>query len=165
MKRVIGLALLAALCIAACKKEKTPAITFPPVKDYSHKPDFKTMEWMPGHWEEKYTSMERFHESWEKVNDTFFIGKGAYLKGNDTMFKENLAILVKDTAIYYRVNNSVHFRLISNKEGDHIFENPQHDFPQRIIYKHTSESVLYARIEGKQNGKDMFEDFTMNRIK
>ena len=164
MKTSIVLMLLTCFFVA-CSKEKSPEPTPPPVIDYSSKPDFKKMEWIIGTWEENYPNGERFHEAWEKVNDTFFTGKGAYLMGNDTAFKEKLAILVKDTAIYYRVNNTVHFRLISNKEGDHIFENPQHDYPQRIIYKHQSEDVLFARIEGKINGQQDYEEFIMKKLK
>jgi hypothetical protein len=32
-----------------------------------------------------------------------------------------------------------------------IFENPQHDFPQRVIYRRDGES-LFARIEGQMGG-------------
>lgn len=33
-----------------------------------------------------------------------------------------------------------------------LFENPEHDFPQRILYWTEGESVLVARIEGRVNG-------------
>jgi len=35
-----------------------------------------------------------------------------------------------------------------------VFENPTHDFPQRIIYWLETDGSLAARIEGTQNGKE-----------
>ncbi|MGH8854313.1 MAG: hypothetical protein ACREWI_08545 [Telluria sp.] len=35
-----------------------------------------------------------------------------------------------------------------------MFENPAHDFPQRIIYRRVGDTGLHARIEGKGKGID-----------
>lgn len=44
------------------------------------------------------------------------------------------------------------------------FENPAHDFPQKVIYRLQSESRLLARIEGLRDGKVRGVDFPMRRI-
>lgn len=44
-----------------------------------------------------------------------------------------------------------------------VFENLQHDFPQRIIYEFIPPDQLKARIEGKQNGKPMGMNFPMKK--
>lgn len=46
-----------------------------------------------------------------------------------------------------------------------VFENAKHDFPQRVIYRLDSKDALSARIEGRNNGKDMAMDFSMKRIR
>ena len=56
------------------------------------------------------------------------------------------------------------FRLLRSTLTEFVFENPNHDFPQRVIYK-VSESTLTGRIEGKLNGKDRAIDFPMTRTK
>jgi hypothetical protein len=43
------------------------------------------------------------------------------------------------------------------------FENPAHDFPQRVIYKLTAPDKLGARIEGMRNGNLRGVDFPMTR--
>lgn len=44
------------------------------------------------------------------------------------------------------------------------FENPQHDFPQKVIYRLQSDGHLVARIEGTRNGKVRGVDFPMKRV-
>ncbi len=40
-----------------------------------------------------------------------------------------------------------------------VFENPQHDFPQRILYRKNPDGTLHARAEGERNGKLSGQDF------
>jgi len=44
-----------------------------------------------------------------------------------------------------------------------VFENPQHDFPQRIIYQRIGQDGLTARIEGSVQGKEKGLDYPMQR--
>ena len=44
------------------------------------------------------------------------------------------------------------------------FENPTHDFPQRIIYFKKGDK-LCARIEGKMQGKEAAEEWCWSRVK
>lgn len=44
------------------------------------------------------------------------------------------------------------------------FENPQHDFPQKIIYRLQQDGRLVARIEGTRDGKVRGVDFPMKRV-
>jgi hypothetical protein len=54
---------------------------------------------------------------------------------------------------------------ISSKTADEIvFENPTHDFPQRIRYKRVGADRLEARIEGTMNGKSRGIDFPYARV-
>lgn len=43
------------------------------------------------------------------------------------------------------------------------FENPQHDFPQRILYRLVDKDTLVARIEGSIDGKARSADFPYTR--
>ncbi len=44
-----------------------------------------------------------------------------------------------------------------------VFENPDHDFPQRIIYRIDEEGRLIARIEGRIGGSLRFKEWTYER--
>jgi len=50
-------------------------------------------------------------------------------------------------------------------EREVIFENPTHDFPQRVIYRLDEAGVLRARIEGLVTGNPRAEDFPMRRVR
>ena len=40
-----------------------------------------------------------------------------------------------------------------------VFENLQHDYPQRILYWLEADGSLAARVEGSQDGKPRFEEW------
>ena len=83
-------------------------------------------------------------------------------------FSEFMRIETKDGALVYtpRIGSKqtpVEFRLKSQSEREVVFENPAHDFPQRILYRRNGDELL-GRIEGTENGKTRSEDFPMNRV-
>lgn len=57
----------------------------------------------------------------------------------------------------------VAFKLVRNGPREAVFENPEHDFPQRIIYRLESDGALFARIEGVVSGKEKGRNFPMKR--
>ena len=56
------------------------------------------------------------------------------------------------------------FVLIRLSDAEVVFENLDHDFPQRIIYRLQAEGKLTGRIEGKVNGEAKAVDFPLQRI-
>ncbi len=55
------------------------------------------------------------------------------------------------------------FLMVSVNDGEVIFENPDHDFPRRIIYRLLSDEDLIGRIEGTIDGEERAVDFPMKR--
>jgi hypothetical protein len=74
----------------------------------------------------------------------------------------------KDGAIYYVANPSGQqpdsFKLVQSERKVWIFESPEHDFPQKVIYRLNGDSLI-ARIEGTSNGKMRGIDFPMKKTK
>ncbi len=56
------------------------------------------------------------------------------------------------------------FTLVRVAPGEAVFENAQHDFPQRIVYRREGEERLLARIEGPQGGEWRGIDFPLRRV-
>lgn len=56
------------------------------------------------------------------------------------------------------------FLMVQLSESEVVFENPGHDFPQRIIYRLKAGGNLDARIEGEVGGKIRAVDFPLKRI-
>jgi len=57
------------------------------------------------------------------------------------------------------------FKLTKNSDNEAVFENLQHDFPQRIIYRRESADALFARVEGSEKGVNKAIDFRYKRAK
>jgi hypothetical protein len=51
------------------------------------------------------------------------------------------------------------------RENYVAFENPQHDFPQRIIYWVGKDGALHAKVEGTVNGKAAAEEWSWTKAK
>ncbi|MCH8894629.1 MAG: hypothetical protein IH927_00030 [Proteobacteria bacterium] len=56
------------------------------------------------------------------------------------------------------------FLMVRLSEREVVFENPAHDFPQRIIYRLEAGGNLVARIEGEVKGEVRTVDFPMKRV-
>lgn len=122
----------------------------------------KDLKWMLGNWESK-TDEGVLYEDWSKLNDSTYNGHAyAISLDGDTTFNENAKVILRNGTIIYSVtvNNeeSTDFTLVDN-EQQAVFENINHDYPQRIIYKSLSSDSLFARIEGTVDGAEESEDF------
>jgi hypothetical protein len=110
------------------------------------------------------------YEHWQKVNDSSYAGASETVKNGDTVFSEKLEIVKEGDDIFYIADVKhnpapVKFRLTFISENEAVFENPGHDFPQKIIYRH-KEGNLHASIEGPgKNGGWRKTDFFMNRMR
>ena len=54
--------------------------------------------------------------------------------------------------------------MVSLGDREVVFGNSDHDFPQRIIYRLTSDEDLLGRIEGTIDGEERAVDFPMKKI-
>lgn len=126
--------------------------------------NFKKLEWLCGKWTR--TGMRAGHaglENWYKVSASTLKGSGFSLKERDTVFAEQLELLIKDGAIQYMAhvrghNDPVYFKVTEVNDKGFVCENQEHDFPKKIIYRLTEQGML-AVISG--NGKQY--DFTFIR--
>jgi Domain of unknown function (DUF6265) len=129
------------------------------------------LSWISGCWQsenkEKNSSVSEF---WTKVAGGSMFGIGRTVKSGKTVDYEYLRIVQDEKGIFYiakpRANaEETPFKLIKLAGTGAVFENPGHDFPQRIIYEVTNGAELFARVEGNNKGKPMGFDFKMSRTK
>ena len=128
----------------------------------------KNLEWIVGTWQRE-TSRGITFESWKIINDNFWEGKAFRLAVNDTVILEKLSLVNIDDNIFYvpvvpHNPGSVYFRMIEQSDDKVVFVNPEHDFPQTIIYRKISDDSLHARIEGMNEGVELGLDFYFRRI-
>jgi Domain of unknown function (DUF6265) len=81
---------------------------------------------------------------------------------------EFLQIRVQEGRLVYLAKPSgqpeATFTAITASAREVIFENPAHDFPQRILYRLQPDGNLAARIEGTEKGQTRGIDFPMVRV-
>lgn len=126
------------------------------------------LQFMVGTWRiETGTEMEK----WEYVSDKELRGKGFALNGRDTILKEVIQLIFNETGIHYVVkvkgqnnNQSIQFTLKDTHKSTFVFENMEHDFPQRINYRKISDTLIMAWIEGEKNGEMKKMEYPMKKI-
>jgi hypothetical protein len=106
-------------------------------------------------------------EQWMAPSGTSMLGMSRTVAGGQTVEYEFLQIRQQADGVFYVARPSgqpeASFKLVKTGSGELVFENPAHDFPQRIIYRRTGDS-LAARVEGKMGGKDRGIDFPYTRV-
>jgi hypothetical protein len=162
-----GMILAFASCAENTTKESQVATEQPARENRLEK-----LQWILGEWQMESPD-GLFVEKWQQETDTSYIGEGSLTNNKgEVLFSEKLRVEQRGSDVWYiptiaSQNNGqpVLFKEKALAANSVIFENPEHDFPQRIIYEKPSDSILTARIEGKQNGKDAKEEYSFHKKK
>lgn len=124
------------------------------------------LAWMQGAWsgEKDGVAME---EMWTAPRGGALLGLHRDVKGGRLVSYEFLRIQATDTGIVYfaspRSAPPTAFKLVETGDKRVVFENKEHDFPQRILYWLDAKGALHARIEGPQGGKTVSEEWVWTR--
>lgn len=114
------------------------------------------LSWMVGSWVSD-AGPRQSDEHWTHAAGGTMFGVNRTVANDRTVFFEYLRIEKTEAGIVYLASPKgrqppTAFTLIESGEKRAVFENPQHDFPQRIVYWREGEA-LRARIEGTVNGE------------
>jgi hypothetical protein len=124
--------------------------------------------WLAGCWDGSRGGRETL-EQWMKPFGQTMLGMSRTVANGQTVAYEFLILHEKDGEIFYTAKPSgqeeASFKLVKYADREAVFENPQHDFPQRVIYKLEKDGSLTAAIEGRSKGKDKRIAFPMRRAK
>lgn len=126
--------------------------------------------WMVGSWEMRQPE-GILTETWKAASDTEMIGTSVLVSEKaELLFSEKMRIVSRGNELWYitavanqNAGNEVGFQFKTVNSGEIIFENTAHDFPQRIIYKQKTDRIMYARIEGDNEGLARQEEFEYNK--
>jgi len=150
--------LLVLLTVVSCKKAETV-----------EKDKIKLADWLIGTWENK-SEDGVLTESWQKVNDSTFTATSYFIKNNDTLHAEKITLAQKGEMLLYSAavngqNNdkAIDFGSTTESENKLVFENPSHDYPQKITYSKGANNTLTAEISGNLQGKMTKEKFVMSK--
>jgi uncharacterized protein DUF6265 len=126
------------------------------------------LAWLTGDWQTPPGGRAQIEEHWTKAAGGSMIGMGRTIAGEKTWEFEYLRIEQRADGIYYVAHPKgqcpgTDFKLTRASATDVVFENPQHDFPKRIIYRKDGDDGLAASIDGGEGTKSM--SFTYRRMK
>ena len=120
-------------------------------------PDISAFIWLTGSWEMQKPNGSSRLEIWEKENRKALSGKGISVVRGDSTLIESIALYNDHGQTWYapvvsdqNKGQAVPFKLVSATDSQFVFENPEHDFPQRITYhfKPLDRHPLPARTPG-----------------
>lgn len=123
--------------------------------------------WMQGCWS-RAGSESGTVEQWMAPAGGTMLGMSRTVKNGKTIEHEFIQIReVEPGVLGYIASPSrqatATFKLARHENETWTFENPAHDFPQKVIYRKEG-ADLVARIEGTKNGKTRAIDFPMKRV-
>ncbi|MCW5900777.1 MAG: hypothetical protein KIT10_16080 [Flavobacteriales bacterium] len=106
-----------------------------------------------------------FHEQWHRTGNGHLEGLGFVMSGADTVFIEQLGIHFTDSGTWYSATIPsqngglpVHFRRTADRDSM-VFVNPDHDFPQRIVYRPEEGPGWAVDVSGMERGTPRVERF------
>ncbi len=114
-------------------------------------PDFLQGTWKMENKEE--------YEHWDKLNENTLKGFSYKLKDGQMFVSEYLDILKANKEVIYTATvlsqnqgKGAHFKL-TKTDSTFTFENPNHDFPKKIVYQKLNDTEIYVQVsDGKRKG-------------
>ncbi len=130
--------------------------------------DLDKLGWLAGCWAPEAGEAGSV-EHWLPLAGGTMLGVGRTVKDGKTVSYEFLQIRVSQEgkAVYIARpsgQEEASFTALNLTDDSVTFENLQHDFPQRIIYRLSSDNKLVARAEGLRDGELRGVDFPMKRV-
>lgn len=123
--------------------------------------------WLAGCWEATLEGGASYEEVWLPPRAGTMIGLARMTRDDRTLSFEFMTITDDQGTLVFAAQPAgrppTYFRAPILAPHEVTFENPDHDFPQRIIYRLSSPDQLFARIEGDRGGEVRGMDFPLRR--
>lgn len=118
------------------------------------------------------TSRGQTLETWESAGPNHMLCKSYRIIAQDTVLLESIQLAKTGDEINYistvtgqNGGKPIKFTMTSSANNRYVFENPNHDFPKRIVYDLLSKDIIHAWIDGGEQAKMKRSDFYYHRIR
>lgn len=147
LRTALALAVIGALVDHQPAKGSEQAPTNSPVRSIGE------LSWLAGDWQTAPGGRTQIEEHWTLPSGGTMIGMGRTLAGGKTVEFEFLRLEERNGDIYYVAHPKARcpgtaFKLTRLTPQAVVFENPQHDFPKRVMYRRNADGSLTASIDG-----------------
>jgi hypothetical protein len=133
------------------------------------KPTLQDFAWLAGHWRIEQADRQ-VDEQWMAPAGGLMMGMARNVQGGKVREYEFTLLRQEPNGdIFYVASPSkqseTSFKLTSLAGGAAVFENPQHDFPKKIVYARQADGSLLAAIEGPgRDGKPRRVEYPFERV-
>src|ERR1041384_4760388 len=116
------------------------------------------ISWISGDWQTAPGGRAQIEEHWTQAAGATMMGMSRTVAGEKTVEFEYLRIEQRVDGIYYVAHPKARcpgtdFKLTRASATEAVFENPQHDFPKRIIYRKGADDSLTASVDGGEGSR------------
>ena len=132
---------------------------------------FQKLYFLEGVWLMK-TKNGFIGEEWHLIDKNYIQSRGFYIQGRDTITTEKVSLKNNNDGIYYistvgdqNKKLPITFKFTTKLNNTFIFENPEHDFPKRIVYEFIGHDSMHAYIDTGFKGSGARQDFYYRRVK
>lgn len=151
-------------CFSSCNKYDSNGKL---IKDFE---ELNKASWLIGEWQKK-DSIGTLQENWKSENDSTYSGVSYFIiEKGDTVHSESIELMEDKEHLIYTAtvkgqnnDDSIPFQMTESTDSLLVFENPKHDFPQKIKYKLNKDKSILATVSGKQKGKESSESYLMHK--
>ena len=130
--------------------------------------DIRQVAWLAGCWE-MVSEGKVVEEQWLAPRGKSMVGVSRTVRGDSLAGYELMIIREQDGRLAYEAHPSGQpsavFLSITLSDTLVLFENPQHDFPQRVGYRLIRPDSLSAWIEGRLDGRERRVEFPYQRAR
>ena len=130
-------------------------------------PDVQRLAWLGGCWQQR-SGTRVVEEQWMAPRGGVMLGMSRTARNDTVIEYEQLRIFQRATRVVYAAAPSgqapAEFETSAIGDTLVVFENPAHDFPQRISYRRRGADSVVARIEGLRSGVVRGVDFGYRRV-
>ena len=130
-------------------------------------PTVAQVGWMAGCWEQS-AGARLIEEQWMRPRAGLMLGVSRSVVGDSLREYEQVALFERGGHLVYAATPArqapAQFESTAVSDSAVVFENPAHDFPQRIIYRRRGADSLVARVEGLRGGQLRGSDYPYRRV-
>jgi len=126
------------------------------------------LAWLAGSWKSEEAG-QCSEEHWMQPAGETMLGVSRTVSNGTTTFFEFLRIESHPDGVFYLASPKgrqppTPFKLVTLQDEQVVFANPEHDFPQRIVYRRQG-NELHGRIEGIDQSRPRSEEWTWRRVR
>jgi len=126
------------------------------------------VSWLQGCWE-SVTAQRAIEEQWMAPRGTSMLMMGRTVRNGELVDYELVVLKEDGGRLVYEAHPagqpSAVFHSVDVAAGRVVFENREHDFPQRVGYQQTAPDGLTAWVEGNDHGKERRIEFVYRRAR